>query len=241
MHRTYRRRLVFAVLGGLAIVAVIAFVLHVLAGGNDFSLIDAGAGGWVYLTVFLFVFGDAIIPVLPGESVLNAAATLAAQGTLHLSLVILAGAAGSIIGDSTLYWCARRGRRRFEPQLAKAKQNKTVAATLGFFDSSAPLVLIAGRYVPGMRWVINVTFGLSAHPYWHFLVWSALGGMLWSVYTCVLSYAVGTIFIGFPLASFIISGIITTLAVGALILVAKHERRRQPPAPHSVDEAGGGM
>jgi membrane-associated protein len=49
------------------------------------------------------VFLDAVVPVFPGETTLNAASTLASQGTLDLWLVILAGAFGAIADDSSLY------------------------------------------------------------------------------------------------------------------------------------------
>ena len=55
-----------------------------------------------YLGVALLVFLDAVCPVFPGETTLDAASTLAAQGKFNLGLVILAGAAGAIAGDSAL-------------------------------------------------------------------------------------------------------------------------------------------
>jgi hypothetical protein len=48
------------------------------------------------------VFGDAICALLPGETTLNAASTLAANGELELWLVIVAGAIGAIAGDSVI-------------------------------------------------------------------------------------------------------------------------------------------
>lgn len=63
-------------------------------------------------------------------------------------------------------------------------------------------------------------------PYRVFLPWSALGGMLWSVYTCGLAYLVGSALDDFPLASVVISGLITT----ALIVVFFLYQRRQARA-----------
>jgi hypothetical protein len=48
---------------------------------------------------------------------------------------------------------------------------------------------------------------------------------VWSVYTCGLAYVVGTALAGFPLASIIISGAITTLAT-AVVYVRVRRRRR---------------
>jgi membrane-associated protein len=208
----------------LAGVLVIVVVLQVLSGGDGFSTIDQASGYWAYLAVFLLVFGDALCALFPGETTLNAASTLAAEGVLNLGLVMLAGAAGAVGGDSALYWIARRNRERFQPRMDAAMRHEKVAAAMGFIGSSAAMLLVFGRYLPGLRFVVNATLGLAAHPYRHFLLWSAIGGTLWSVYTCGLAYLVGTALAGFPLASVIISGVITTVAIGVVFVVTRRRR-----------------
>jgi membrane protein DedA with SNARE-associated domain len=220
---------------GLLAVALAAFIVHWLAGSNVFALVTSDLGGWSYLSVFLFVWGDAVCALLPGETTLNAAATLAAHGSLDLWLVMLSGALGAIVGDSSLYWIARRFAPRIRPRLEQVERNSKVAAALGFLGSNAPLLLIAGRYVPGLRFVVNATMGLSAYPYRRFLFWSSIGGTLWSVYTCGLAYLVGTALSDFPLASVIISGAITTAAIG-VVFVAIRQRNRPAGPP---GEGGG--
>jgi membrane-associated protein len=49
-------------------------------------------------------------------------------------------------------------------------------------------------------------------------------GTMWSVYTCGLAYLVGTALAGFPLASVVISGAITTLAIGVVFVLARRYR-----------------
>ena len=55
---------------------------------------EGADGPWPYVAVFALVFGDAVIAVLPGETTLNTASTLAAQGRLDLGWVMVAGASG---------------------------------------------------------------------------------------------------------------------------------------------------
>src|SRR5262245_5785514 len=220
-----RRPAVLGTLAVLILVIVVAVVLHMASGGDGFSLIDEASGDLSYLAVFFLVFGDAICPILPGETTLNAASTLAAQDVLDLGLVMLAGAAGAGIGDSTLYWIARVGGRRFQPRLDKPMHSPQVVAALAFIGSRAPLLLTVGRYVPGLRFVINATFGISAYPYASFLLWSAIGGTIWSIYTCGLAYLVGTALADFPLASVIISGAITKTSVVAIFLIVRRSQR----------------
>ncbi|NIK59301.1 DedA family protein [Kribbella shirazensis] len=218
------RRIVLAVVA-LAVIVVVIVVLQVLSGGDGFSLIDQASGDWAYVAVFLLIFGDALCALLPGETTLNAAATLASDGVLSLGLVMLTGAAGAVAGDSALYWIARRNRERLRPRIDAAMKHPKVAAGMGFVGSSTAMLLVFGRYLPGLRFVVNATLGLAAHPYAHFVLWSAIGGTVWSVYTCGLAFLIGTALAGFPLASVIISGVVTTVAIGVVLLFARRSRR----------------
>jgi membrane-associated protein len=231
-----RRRVRGVLLAVLAVAGVvgIAVVLLWLSGGDGFSTVDAASGSWTYLAIFLLIVGDALCAIFPGETTLNAASTLAAEGVLNLGLVMIAGAAGAVCGDSALYWIARRNRQRFQHQLDAALRNEKVVAAVDFMGSRASILLVFGRYVPGMRFVVNATFGLAAHPYRHFLLWSAIGGVSWSIYTCSLAYLIGTALAGFPLASVIISGAVTTVAIVVVYLAVRRRRPRnltQSPRP----------
>jgi membrane-associated protein len=92
----------------------------------------------------------------------------------------------------------------------------------------AAWVLVVGRYVPGLRFVINATMGLSGMPYRQFIPWSALGAAIWSTYTSVLAYWVGSALDDYPVASVVISGAITSLLIAAFFVYQR--RRRSRPA-----------
>ena len=87
------------------------------------------------------------------------------------------------------------------------------------------MLIVGGRYVPGMRFVVNATMGLSDMPYRRFLPWSVLGGVLWSVYTCVLAYKVSTTLAESPLASVVISGLVTSAMLAVIFLVVCRRTR----------------
>ena len=99
--------------------------------GADQPPVDAPDDLWPYFAVFALVFGDAVIAVLPGETTLNTASTLAAQGVLELGWVMVAGAVGAVLGDSALYWIARSFRPRVQPRLDAALKNPKVATARG--------------------------------------------------------------------------------------------------------------
>jgi membrane-associated protein len=227
MTNRRRRRTILAGVGVLVVLLVALVVLQFLDDGDALGLLDGeGSARWQYLTIFLLIVADALVPVFPSESTLNTASTLAAAGELELWLVILAGALGAVVGDSALYWIARVSGSRVRDQLDRAKRNKKVETGLLVLGESAPVLIVAGRYVPGLRFVVNATFGLAAYPYRRFLLWSAIGGLTWSLYTCVLAYWIGTALSGYPLASMVISGVVTSAFLVAVFIVLRRHRAR---------------
>jgi membrane-associated protein len=219
-----RTRTIVIVAGIVVVLVAIVLAFQGVGGGNGFDFVKPNSS-WTYVAVASLIFLDAVCPVFPGETTLNAASTLASQDELHLWLVILAGAIGAIVGDSALYWASRLFANRFEKQVESVKQNDKVALALNFLGSSAPLLLVAGRFVPGLRFVVNATLGSSKYPYPKFLLWSAIGGSLWSVYTCLLAYSVGTALDNYPLASVAISGAITTAVMGIAFWWVRRQRK----------------
>jgi membrane protein DedA with SNARE-associated domain len=190
------------------------------------------SGPWPYVVVFGLVFGDAIIPLLPGETTLNTASTLAAQGVLELGWVMVAGAAGAVLGDSALYWIAHLARRRVQTQVSAAMSNPKVATAMEVIGSSAGALLVFGRYVPGLRFVVNATLGLARHPYGDFLRWSVLGGVTWSIYICGVAYAVGTVLENAPFAAIAVSALASSVAVAVVfVIVARRARRLRAEVP----------
>ena len=220
------RRALRIVLGVAVFVAVVV-VLHVATGGEALGVAEVTPVVLPYLSIFLLIALDAVIPIFPGETTLNAASTLAAnEGTLKLALVIIAGALGAIVGDSILFWLARHNRHRLQKQIDAARENPRVSNGLSYLGDNHRILLVFARYVPGLRFVVNATFGLSEMPYIQFLPWSALGAILWSTYTCALAYWVGSTIEDYPLASMIVSGAITTAIISVLFMRERGRRQR---------------
>ncbi len=220
-----RRGKLWLVLGTVAVLACVVAAVVYMATGDGFSL-DAEHPEYSYVAVFALIALDAVIPIFPGETTLNAAATLAAQGVLDLVPIIVMGALGAIVGDSALFWIARKSAHRVEDKVERAKADPRVRQALELLRSSAPVLIIGGRYLPGMRFVVNAMMGLSDIRYRRFLLWSVISGILWSTYTCVLAYKIGLALGEYPFASFIISGLVSTVALAVVFLTVRRHRRR---------------
>jgi membrane-associated protein len=220
--------------GWLWALAALAALVVVLVAIVELEPLDApieleeAEGPWPYVAVFVLILGDAVIAVLPGETTLNTASTLAAQGVLELGWVMVAGAVGAVIGDSALYWLAHLARARVQSNLDALLAHEKVARTMDLIGSSAGALLVFGRYVPGGRWVVNASLGLAGHPYRDFLRWSAVGGVLWSIYICSVAYLVGTALVESPVAAIAVSAVASSVVVAVgFVVVARGVRRRR--------------
>jgi membrane protein DedA with SNARE-associated domain len=218
--------LVLAFVALLMVPIVFTIVFSLLDEDGVFGLVGSLDDEVVaYFTIFGLIFADAIVPIFPGETTLTTASVAASDGTLDLALVIVAGALGAILGDSALYWIARTGPKRLKVRLeAASKKNKHLASGLDLLGRSGPLLIACGRFVPGVRFAVNVMMGMTEYPYRRFLLFSAIGGTAWATYTCVLAYFVSTALADFALASIVISGLITSVLVGGVYWI---DRRRK--------------
>ena len=222
----WKRHLVALLLGGFALLLIVIAGGQLLEDGDISEWLADVPEEWAYVITFLFIWFDAVIPIFPGETTLSAASTLAAAGELNLGSIMVAGALGAIVGDSSLFWIARKSSAKFQPQLDKALENEKVRIAWDALQRSPGLLIVAGRYVPGMRFVVNASMGMSDIAYRRFLGWSVVSGILWSVYTCALAYYVATSLAGFPLASLVISSAITAGALGLVFYVARSKKRK---------------
>lgn len=209
-HRRRLPPLKWIIAGGLGLVAIAWLVSAIseAVAGIDLATIERP-----YAIVFVFVVLDAVIPIFPSESLLNAGSTLAAQddSVLQIWKLIVAGAAGAVVGDSLLYWISRTVLRNFmAARVEQAQRNDKVADTFAMLQEQAPVLIVFGRFVPGVRFVVGATMGLTRYPFPRFLLWDTIGGFAWASFSCLSSALVATVLVGQPIVSLIISIVITT-------------------------------
>jgi membrane protein DedA with SNARE-associated domain len=213
--------------------ALIAFVgvvvLIQVLWDEVFGLLDGETNpAAAYAIIIFFVAADAVVPLFPAETTLSVGSTLASEGKLDLALVIVAGAIGAVAGDSALYWIARKNRLRVQPRVDRVKKDKRVAWGLDMMGETGPLIIVCGRFLPGLRFVVNASMGLIEMPYRSFLLWSTVGGILWSTSACVLSYIVATSLDDYPVIGVFLAGFLTTaIAGGALAFGLRHAHRKK--------------
>jgi membrane-associated protein len=198
------------------------------------SAIDLSEVDHLYAIIAGFVTLDAVLPVFPSESLLTTASNLAAQdgSTISLWRLIAAGTVGAIVGDSLLYWLSRGVLRRFmSNQVERAQRNEKVAHSLAVMSQTAPTLIVFGRFVPGLRFIIGATMGLTRYPFARFLLWDAIGGFFWAAYTCLFCYLVATVIDDKPLVSILVSVVVTTALLALMYRPLKRHWEATAPPP----------
>jgi membrane protein DedA with SNARE-associated domain len=170
---------------------------------------------------------------LPGETALITAAVLAAGGRFNIVEVIAVAAAGAIVGDSTGYWIARKGGRAALGRIPIARDALPKLLPKGerFFERHGPKTVVIGRFVAGLRVTVAWLAGISHMPWGRFVVYNAIGGILWATTIGLVAYYFGNAVIyAVEKYGLIAVGVIAVLAVlgffGLRWFRARMERRR---------------
>jgi membrane protein DedA with SNARE-associated domain len=155
-------------------------------------------GGWIYVIVLVVVALDAILPVMPSESVVITGAVLAAAGDASLPLVILAGAAGALGGDLASFLIGRRYQaRRVAAGVGGelgGRAGKAVRWAEGQLASHGPGTLLVCRFVPGGRTAATFTAGFVGMPAASFGATAAAGAAIWTLQSALIGFVGGQAF-----------------------------------------------
>lgn len=158
----------------------------------DWYLRSLESGGYP-LIVLLMAVESSIVP-LPSELVIPPAAHLAhTQGNMSLAGIVVAGALGSWIGATAMYWVSRLagrplvlryGRYVFIPA-AKVEQAERWAARFGSFG------IFASRLLPVVRHLIGIPAGIVRLSYLKFSIYTLIGSALWCAVLCWVGVEAG--------------------------------------------------
>jgi membrane-associated protein len=174
---------------------MIDFILHV-----DVYLesIIAQYEGWTLAILFVIVFletGFVITPFLPGDSLLFAAAALAArpQSPLNPWLLFVLLSVAAVIGDTVNYWIGHRiGARAYTGEVKWIKK-EYMERTHVFFEKHGGQTIFLARFVPIIRTFAPFVAGVSRMPYGFFIRWNIIGGIAWVAVFTLLGWFFGNI------------------------------------------------
>lgn len=177
------------------------------------------SGPVVYLVVTALVFAeDALFFgfVLPGETAVIVGGVLARRGNVELVWLTVAVVLAAIAGDSVGY---EIGRRAGPPLLSRGplrRRAERVEKARDLIRRRGPAAVFVGRFVALFRSLVPALAGASNMPYRTFLLYNALGGLVWGVGNAVLGYAAGA---AYQRAESLV-GRTVALAFAAIVVVA---------------------
>jgi membrane protein DedA with SNARE-associated domain len=164
---------------------------------------------------------------LPGETMLLTASVYAATtGRLNIVGVIVAAAAGAIIGDNLGYLVGREAGRAVVLRYGRWVRLDEHKLKLGerFFARHGSKTVFLARFVAGLRTVGALLAGVSRMMYRRFLLYNAAGGVTWAAAYGTLAYLLGRNFDRYR-SLFerlgLLLGAVAVVAIGALFLGRK--------------------
>jgi len=148
-----------------------------------------------YLGIFITLFLESGIPFgffLPGDSLLFTAGLLASQHYLNIAGIIVISVAAAILGNNAGYYTGKRfGRRLFKNDKSFWFSPKRLDEAGDFFEKEGPLSLVLARFIPAGRTFVPIAAGAAKMRYRTFLLFNALGGLLWGIALPVLGFTLG--------------------------------------------------
>lgn len=145
----------------------------------------------------LLMFLENIFPPIPSELIMPLAGYLATQGDMNIAWVIVAGTVGSLIGTLPWYYLGRRlghdGVRRLASQHGRwlTMSPSDVDSASERFKRHGKVSVLVGRLIPTVRTLISVPAGVASMPIGSFLLFSAVGTLLWTAALALAGFLLG--------------------------------------------------
>ena len=170
------------------------FILHVDVHLRDFVM---AYGGWVYALLFLIIFvetGVVVMPFLPGDSLLFVVGALCGAGLMNLPLVLVLLTAAAILGNQSNYAIGRHfGPRVFQWENSRFFNRNAFNQAHAFYEKYGGATIVAARFMPFLRTFAPFVAGVAQMTRARFTLFDVIGGVLWVGGVTTAGYLFGNI------------------------------------------------
>jgi membrane-associated protein len=151
---------------------------------------------WVVLGIIFAECGLLIGFFLPGDSLLFITGLFIASGFISINIwlaclmLLIAAVVGNAVGYAIGY---KVGPALFKREDSRLFKKEYVEKTHAFFDKYGGRAIILARFVPIVRTFITAIAGVARMDFRRFMIFTAIGGILWAVGVTLAGYFLGTI------------------------------------------------
>lgn len=159
---------------------------------------------WGCWAVMLLMAAESTVLPIPSEIVIPPAAYKAWHGGIdcfgfHASgwtaqfFLVVAGAVGSWIGASLMYWVTRWAGRPLVMRYGKyfLVPPEKIAGAERWAAKYGSFGIFAARLLPVVRHLIGIPAGIVRMDFWRYSIYTLIGSALWSAVLCWLGVQVG--------------------------------------------------
>ena len=173
---------------------LVDFILHV---DRYLEAFVAQYGAWVYALLFLIIFvetGVVVMPFLPGDSLLFIVGAMCGAGLMNLPLVMGLLLTAAILGDQTNYTIGRYfGPRVFQWEESRFFSRRGFDQAHAFYEKYGGITIILARFMPFIRTFVPFVAGVAEMTRSKFTFFNVVGGFIWVVGLTLVGYLFGNL------------------------------------------------
>jgi membrane-associated protein len=173
---------------------LVDFVLHV---DRHLRVFVENHGAWVYALLFLILFvetGVVVMPFLPGDSLLFVVGALAGLGLISYPLAMLLMSIAAIAGDQCNYSIGRYfGPKVFQWEQSRWFNKRAFDEAHAFYERYGGITIVLARFMPFLRTFAPFVAGVAEMTRSKFTLYNVGGGLLWVVSLTTLGYLFGNL------------------------------------------------
>ena len=192
---------------------------------------------WVVLGIIFAECGILLGFFLPGDSLLFVTGLFIAQGYIgvNLWLASLLLVLAAFVGNLTGYWIGKKaGPPLFRRPDSKIFRQEYVDKTHAFFDKHGGRAIVLARFVPIVRTFITAVAGVGKMNFRHYVIYSAVGAVLWAGLITVAGYYFGNIELIRNNLEVALILLVLLSIVPIIVEYIRHRRGRQPSSQAEI-------